>query len=571
MTNLEIARIFSEIADLLEIMGENPFKARAYRKAARVLEHTYLEVEELVREDRLKELPGIGAALAGKIKELVETGQLRYYQELRQKIPPGLREMLQIPGVGAKTTQIVYQHLHLTSLEELEAAARAQRLREIPGLGKKTEAAILRGIESMREHQKRWPLHIAAAIAREIKNYLKKQGGAERVEVAGSYRRGRETVGDLDFVVASEHPSAVIGKFVEASWVQEIIAKGETKATVLTRWGMQVDLLAVKPPLFVSALQHFTGSPAHNIALREKAHERGWKISEYGVFQQEQLCHPESEADFYSLLEMSYIPPELREDQGEIEAAQLGKLPKLVAKKDIKGDLHVHSNWSDGVNNLEELAAAALAQGYQYLAITDHSKSLAVTHGLTEERLFQQRDEIARLNQELKNIHLLAGIEVDILANKELDFDDKILAEMDLVIASVHSGFKQDRETLTERVIAALKNEHVDILGHPTGRLLGRRGPYPLDVSRALEVAAETGTAIEINASPDRLDLKDVYIREGKELGVLFAVNTDAHDVHNLDDMQYGVLTARRGWAEAKDVINTFSFRKLKTWLKKRR
>ncbi|MDH7578408.1 MAG: DNA polymerase/3'-5' exonuclease PolX [Bacillota bacterium] len=570
MTNWEICQIFDEIADLLEIIGENSFKVRAYRRAARVLENTYLEVEQLVQENRLEELPGIGAALAAKIKELTETGRLRYHQELKQKVPPGLREMLLIPGVGAKTVQIIYQHLHLTSLEELEVAARTQRLRELPGIGKKTEAAIVRGLELMRERQKRWPLHVATAIAREIKKYLEREVIAERVEVAGSYRRGRETVGDLDFVVASEHPPAVVKKFVAAPWVREIVAEGEMKATILTQWGIQADLLAVKPSLFISALQHFTGSPAHNISLREGAREQGWKISEYGIFQQEKPYHPESEEDFYKLLGMAFIPPELREDRGEIEAARLGKLPKLVEKKDIKGDLHIHSNWSDGVNTLEELALAAQARGYQYLAITDHSKSLGVTRGLTEERLLQQRDEISRLNRELKDFHVLAGIEVDILSNKELDFDDKILAETDLVIASIHSGFKQDRETLTERVLAALKNEHVDILGHPTGRLLGRRDPYPLDVSRVLEVAAQTGTALEINASPDRLDLKDVYIREGRELGVVFAVNTDAHDLHYLDDMQYGVQTARRGWAEAKDIINTFSFRKLKTWLKKR-
>ncbi|NPV29649.1 MAG: DNA polymerase/3'-5' exonuclease PolX [Firmicutes bacterium] len=570
MTNWEIGQVFDEIADLLEILGENPFKARAYRRAARVLENTYLDVERLVKEDRLEELPGIGSALAAKIKELVETGELRYYKDLKQKVPPGLREMLQIPGVGAKTVQMLYQHLRLASLEELEAAARARRLRELPGIGKKTEEAILRGIESMRERQKRYPLHIATAVAREIKKYLEKQVMVEKVEVAGSYRRGKETVGDLDFVVAADHPSLVVKKFVEAPWVQEVVAEGEMKTTVLTRWGIQADLLAVKPPLFISALQHFTGSPAHNISLRERAREQGWKISEYGIFQGGKPCHPESEEDFYKLLGMSYIPPELREDQGEIEAAQLDKLPRLVEKTDIKGDLHVHSDWSDGVNTLEELALAARARGYQYLAITDHSKSLGVTHGLTEEKLLQQRDAISRLNQELKGFRLLAGIEVDILSNAKLDFDDKILAEMDLVVASIHSGFKQDRESLTERIIAALKNEHVDILGHPTGRLLGRRDPYPLDITRVLEAAAKTGTALEINASPDRLDLKDVYIREGKELGVLFAVNTDAHEISYLDDMQYGVLTARRGWAEAKDIINTFSYQKLKRWLKKR-
>jgi DNA polymerase (family 10) len=570
MTNWEIAQVFEEIADLLEIIGENPYKIRAYRKAARVLENLYLDVQELVAENRLKEIPGIGEALAAKIEELVQSGHLRYHEELKKKVPPGLREMLQIPGVGAKTVQIIYKHLNISSISELEEAARKHQLRELPGIGKKTEEAILQGIATLRQRAKRWNLSFASIFAKEIVNYINKEEKVEEVEVVGSYRRGCETVGDLDVVASSNDPSAVVEKFITAPWVKEVVAKGENKATVVTRWGIQVDLLAVEPQHYPSALLHFTGSAAHNIHLRRLARERGWKVSEYGIWQGESAFYPTSEEEFYQTLGMSYIPPELREDWGEIEAAQAGRIPELIKNEDLRGDLHVHTTWSDGTNTLEELVEAARKRGYQYLAITDHSKSLAVSNGLTEERLLQQREEIEQLNAQLEGFTLLAGTEVDILSNKELDFDDSILAEMDLVIASIHSGFKQDGDILTERIIAAIDNEHVDIIGHPTGRLLGRREPYPLDLPRVLEAAARTKTALEINASPDRLDLKDVYIREGKELGVVFAINTDAHYVHALDDIHYGVKMARRGWLEKKDVLNTLSLEELKKWLKQR-
>jgi len=570
MTNWEVAQIFLEIAELLDILGENPFKSRAYRKAARVLQNTSLEVEQLARDGGLEEIPGIGVALEAKIKELVATGKLRYHEELKKKVPQGLREMLHIPGVGAKTVQLLYKNLHITSLEELVAAAREQRLRQLPGIGEKTEEAILKGIESVRQREKRWPLHFASAVAGEIQRFLEEQQEVIRVTAAGSYRRGQETVGDLDFVAASEDPAMVVQKFTGAPWVQEVKAEDENEVTVLTRWDIQVDLLVVKPPYFISALRYFTGSPEHNVALRQSARNLDCEISEYGITKEGTTFYPETEEEFFEHLGMRYIPPELREGQGEIEAALNGTLPRLVEAEDLKGDLHVHSDWSDGVNTVEELAAAAKRRGYSYLAITDHTRSLSIAHGLDEERLLRQREQIDLMNKDLDGLHVLAGMEVEILPNKDLDFDDRVLSEMDIVIASVHSGFKQDRETLTERIVEAMKNEHIDIIGHPTGRLIGRREPYELDVSRVLEVAAETGTALEINASPDRLDLKDVYIREGKSLGVKFAINTDAHDVNFLDDMRYGLLTARRGWVEAEDVINTWPLPKLKRWLKKK-
>lgn len=568
MTNPEVCEIFQEIAEILEILGENPFKSRAYRNAARVLESANVNVQDLVREGRLEEVPGIGSALAAKIRELVTTGRLAYYEDLKQKAPRDVLEMLKIPGVGAKTVQ-VFMHHNITSLQELEAAARDQHLRELPGIGKKTEEEILHGLAAMQERQKRWLLSVATMAVKEIGGYLAGLDKAARVEAAGSYRRGRETVGDLDFVVASDDAPAVIARFVDAPWVREVVAEGDLKATVITVWGIQADLYVVAPSLFASTWHHFTGSKEHNVALRERARQHGWKISEYGIVKEEETLTPATEEEFFQLIGLSYIPPEMREGWGEIEAAERGELPRLVETGDIRGDLHVHSRASDGANTLEELAEAAMARGYRYLAVTDHSRSLAFTNGLTEERLKEQREEIDRLNRELQNFRLLAGTEVDILSDGRLDFDDRMLSQLDVVVASVHSRFRQDQETLNRRFEAVLKNEHVDIIGHPTGRLIGRRDPYALDVGRVLELAADTGTALEINANPDRLDLNDAYVRQGIDLGVRFAIDTDAHHVNSLDDMRYGMLTARRGWAQRQDVINTLPLDELEKWLQR--
>ncbi len=567
MTNWEICTIFNEIAELLEILGENPFKARAYRNAARILESASFDLRELVKDGRIQEIPGIGEALSAKIVELVTTGRLNYYEGLKQKVPPDVLQMLKISGVGAKTVQL-FLHNQITSLAELEAAAREGRLQALPGIGKKTESEILHGLAAMQEREKRWLLNVASMAVKEIGSYLAGLDQIERVEAAGSYRRGRETVGDLDFVVASGDPPAVIGRFAAAPWVREVVAEGDRKATIITVWGLQVDIYVVPPHLFTSTWHHFTGSKEHNVALRERARQHGWKISEYGIVKEEDTLYPASEEEFFRMLGLSYIPPELREDRGEIQAAELGELPRLVEAGDIRGDLHVHSKASDGANSLEELAQAAMARGYQYLAVTDHSRSLAFTGGLTEDRLLGQREEIDRLNGEFQGFRLLAGSEVEILPDGRLDFDDRVLSQLDLVVASVHSGFRQSQEALNERFETVLKNEHVDIIGHPTGRLIGRRDPYALDVGRLLELAATTGTALEINASPDRLDLGDNYVHQGRKLGVKFAINTDAHQTRYLDDLQYGVLTARRGWAQKQEIINTRPLDELQKWLK---
>ncbi|AFV11554.1 DNA polymerase/3'-5' exonuclease PolX [Thermacetogenium phaeum DSM 12270] len=566
MNKWEIAQIFYEIADLLDILGENPFKARAYRKAAHILESTLLDIAELSTEGRLQEVPGIGDALAKKIKELVETGRLNYYEELKERIPPSTRQLLMIPGVGVKTARLLFRELNITSLEELEEAAREQRLQGLPGIGEKTKEAILQGLKELVGERPKWLLNFAFAAAGEVASFLNGIPGVVEVSAAGSLRRGREMVEALDFVASGTDPEDVALAFIRAPFVQEVVA-GKAPTAVTTKWGIQANLLAVRPEQFASALQYLTGSRAHNKCLQGIARKRGWKLDKYGVDLGKRIVTPKSEEDLYQLLEMPYIPPELREGQGEIEAALAGNLPVLVDIGDIKGDLHVHSNWSDGANSIEEIALAARERGYSYLAITDHSRSLRVARGLDEEKLRQQRLEIESVNRMFDDFQLLAGIEVDILPDGSLDFDDDILEEMDVVIASIHSGFKQDRDTLTSRIITAIRNEHVDIIGHPSGRLLGRRGPYQIDMERVLDAAAETGTALEINASPDRLDLNDRYIRLGKERGVRFSINTDAHGRHCLADMRYGVLTARRGWAEKEDIINTMPLSELRKWL----
>ncbi|MEG3068621.1 MAG: DNA polymerase/3'-5' exonuclease PolX [Syntrophaceticus schinkii] len=571
MNNWEIAKLFDEIADLLDILGENPYKARAYRRAAHKLGNAYLDVEELADEGRLQEIPGIGSALEKKIEEYVKTGELKYLTQLRKKAPTSLRQLLLIPGIGVKTIQIIYQQLGITNLQDLEAAARKRLLQELPGIGVKTEQAIISGLEAHVLRRRRLLLHHAFAFAGEIESHLKDTlPGLANLQIAGSLRRGKETVGDLDFVAAADNPAPLVDAFKTAPFVNEVVAAGEVKATIMTKWGFQADLLVVQPEFFASALQHLTGSKEHNIILRGIARKQGLKISEHGIHCDGQVAAPVTEEELYRRLGMDYIPPELREGRGEIEAAQNGVLPELLNVDHIKGDLHVHSEWSDGINTLEELAQSAQERGYRYLAVTDHSRSLRIARGLTEERVREQQEEIRRLNQGFTDFRLLAGIEVEILPDGSLDFEDELLAEMDIVIASVHSGFKQDRKTITRRVLSALQNEHVDIIGHPTGRLLGRRDPYDIDVDLLLRIAAETGTALEINASPDRLDLHDEYIHQGIEIGVRFAVNTDAHDVYYLDDIQYGVLQARRGWAERSDIINTLPLSELFDWLYRR-
>lgn len=570
MKNLELAWILAEIGDLLELQGENPFKVRAYRRAARAIELLPEDIEAVWRRGELGRIEGIGKALEEKIDEWLSTGVMTYYEELRRQLPPGLRELTRVPGVGPKLAQRLYQELGIRNLDELEAACREQRLRHVKGLGARWEENILRGIERLRRQMERFPLGLALPVAQQLVRALAEFPSVQRVAIAGSLRRGRETVGDVDIVASSADPASVMDEFVRTPGVEQVLARGDTKASIVLKMGLQVDLRVVRDDQFAAALHHFTGSKEHNVALRELAQAKGLKISEYGIVRVDEgePLAVATEADVFAAVGLPCIPPELREDGSEIAAAREGRLPALITLGDIKGDLHVHSEWSDGLHSIEAMALAARERGYEYIAITDHSPSLSVARGLDPSRLEEQLEEIARLNRRLDGIRILTGCEVDILRDGSLDLPDEILARLDVVVASVHSAMNLDEAEMTERIVAAMRNPHVDIIGHPTGRILGRREPYAVDMERIIAVAAETGTCLEINASPDRMDLKDVHARWARERGVMIVINTDAHSTDGLDQMAYGVTVARRAWLGKADVLNCLSWPELKARLK---
>lgn len=556
ISNAQIAQIFYRIAELLDIKGENPFKVRAYEKAALVVESLSEPIEKVYREGRLKEIPGIGKSIAEKIGELIETGRLSYLEELEASIPAGVVELLKIPEVGPKTAWLVYNQLGIKSIEEMEQAAREGKLRQLPGLGPKTEENILKGIERLRRFGERVPLGIALPFARQVVEWLKERAPIDKIEPAGSVRRMKETIGDIDILVTSTQPLEVMDAFVSLPVVREVIAKGETKTSVITEMGIQMDVRVVEPDCFGAALQYFTGSKEHNIHLRKIAQDMGLKISEYGVFRGDEKIAGRTEEEVYGALNLPWIPPELREDRGEIEAAAEGKLPKLVEIKDIRGDLHIHTKHSDGNFTIKEMALAAREMGYEYIGIADHTKGLGVAAGQDEEEILKEKEEIEKLNEELEGIRVLAGVEVNIRMDGTLDIDEEVLEQLDFVIASVHSAFKQPKEVMTERICKAMEREVVDILGHPTGRLIGKRDAYEVDGEILIDEAVRTGTILEINAFPDRMDLPDILCRAGKGKGVKFAINTDAHSIDQLNLIEYGVSTARRGWLEKEDIVN---------------
>lgn len=573
MKNLQLAALLTETADLLELLGENPFRIRAFRRAARSIELLPESVETIWRDGRLTQVEGVGKGIAADIEAWLSSGEIPYLEELKQKVPRGLLEITRVPGVGPKTAVLLHNELSISSLDELEEACRTGRVRHIKGLGPKTEANILRGIERLRHHSERVPIGIALPVGRLIVAALEALPAVKRAALTGSLRRGRDTIGDIDVIASSTRPAEVTGAFVGLPGVKQVLAHGEEKASIVLTQGLQVDLLVVRDDQFAAALHHFTGSKEHNIALRELARSKRLRVSEHGIVDEDadQVLPTDSEADVFAAVGLPFIPPELREDGSEIAAARNGSLPRLIEGADVRGDLHVHSTWSDGHHTIMEMAEAARARGYEYIAMTDHSKSLGVAGGLTPEQLLEQIEEIRRLNDTWDDFRILTGAEVDILADGSLDFDDDLLSRLDIVVASVHSAMGQDERTMTERIIKAMQNPYVDIIGHPTGRVLGRRDPYAVDMERLIEAAARTGTCLEINASPERLDLKDVHARQAKDAGVLLSVNTDAHRIEGLEQMAYGITVARRAWLEADHVINCLPLTELLRTLKRSR
>lgn len=568
MTNQDIAKIFYNIAEILEIQGENPFKIRAYIKAAQTVESYTKELSEIKDTEELKDLPGIGEKIALKIKELVETGKLEMYEKLKKSEFAPLVELLEVPGMGPKHVRLVYDKLGVKTIDQLEKAARKGKLRDLPGLGEKTEQNILKGIEQERRHKERYPLGEILPKAESILSQLKKVKEVKDISLAGSLRRMKETIADVDILVSSTKPKVISDAFVKLPEVQNVLSKGATKSSIVTKDGIQMDLRVVKPESYGSAQHYFTGSKAHNIRIRSLGVDRGLKVNEYGVFKGKKSIAGKTEEEVFKSVGLPYIPPEMREDWGEIEAAQKKKLPHLIELKDIKGDLHIHSNWTDGRSTIEEMALASQKFGYQYIALCDHSPTIGITNGLTPERIKKRKKEIDEVNRKLKGIKVLNGIEVDIRSNGKMDFEDDILKELELVVGAVHTKFSQPKEEMTKRIIQAIENPYVHVIAHPTGRLLGKRDPYEVEMDKLLDAAKANGKIMELNAYPDRLDLNDLHCRKAKEKRVKIAISTDSHWTEHLHWIRYGIATAKRGWLEPEDVINTLPLEKLLKILK---
>ena len=567
--NEEIAHAFDEIADLLEIEEANPFRVRAYRNAARSLRGLGQEITELVANgEDLTRLPGIGKDLAAKIQEMIETGKVRTLNELHKEVPAGVEDLLQIPGLGPKRVKALYHSLGIKSVKQLEQALRAGRVRSLSGFGVGIERNILTVIEAHRETEKRFLRANVVPYAEALVTYLKRTRGVKDVVMAGSYRRGRETVGDLDILVTTSGKTATMERFVGYDEVEEVVSKGTTRATVILRNGLQVDLRVVAQQSFGAALYYFTGSKAHNIQVRRIGQQRGLKINEYGVFRGKQRIAGKTEASVLKSVGLPYIPPELRQGRGEIEAAYEKRLPKLVQRADLQGDLHCHTVATDGHAGIREMALAARQHGLKYLAITDHSQHLTIAHGLDSSRLLKQIDEIDRLNDELSGITLLKGIEVDILADGSLDLPDQVLSRLDLVIGAVHNQFHLTRDKQTERILRAMDRPCFTLLAHPSGRLLQKREAYDVDMARIIEQARARGCFLELNSQPQRLDLDEYYCRMAHDEGVMVSINSDAHAEQNFDFLQYGINQARRGWLEKADVLNTLPLRELRARLR---
>jgi len=569
--NSDIADKLNQTADLLEIQGDNPFRIRAYRNAARTVLSLSQPVAELIDQDGdLTRYPGIGKDLGGKIRQLVQTGRLDVLAELEKQIPGELSQLMDIAGLGAKRVARIFHELQISNLDQLKAAAMSGRLRDLEGFGEKTEQKLLEDIARLQqEKNQRTPLAVAEEIAHALVEHLKTGRGIKQIDVAGSYRRRKETVKDLDILVTCKSGSNVMDRFTQYEDVQKIVSQGTTRSTVLLRSDFQVDLRVVPQVCYGAALNYFTGSKEHNIAIRKMAVQRKFKLNEYGIFEGDTRIGGKTEAEVYRALDLPYIEPELREDRGEIQAAQAGGLPHLIERKHIRGDLHAHTKYTDGRHSIEEMARAARDLGYEYLAITDHSQHVTVAGGLKPRDVKKQLKEIDRVNETLEGITLLKGTEVDILEDGRLDLPDALLGELDLRVCSVHYKFNLSQQKQTERIIRAMDNPHFNILAHPSGRLINERDPYDVDMERIIKAARERGCLLELNAHPDRLDLNDIYCKLAKDVGAKVVISTDAHQLGHLHYMRFGIGQARRGWLEPQDVANTRTLKQLRKILQR--
>ena len=568
MKNREVASIFQKMADILEFKDDNPFKINSYRKSARTLNDLTTDIEEIARSGNLQKIPGIGKGTAEKIVEYLETGKISKFEQIRKGISEELISLLGIPSLGPKTVALLHREMKINSLEDLKKAIADESVTHLPGMGKKKVENILRGIQLYTLSKERMPLGEALNTAREAIEQLKKSTHIARIEAAGSLRRGKETIGDIDILATGKKGGEIINTFVNLPIANDILAQGDTKGSIITATGIQLDLRVVGKDSFGAALQYFTGSKSHNVHLREVAKREHLKINEYGVFSGVKKIGGAREKDIYTTLHMDWVPPELREDRGEIEAALNHTLPSLLKPSDIKGDLHVHSNYSDGAHPLEEIALKAKELGYQYIAITDHSQSLKIAKGLSQGRLKEEIAEVKKINRKLSGVRIFVGTEVDIKNDGTLDYPDTLLKQLDLVIGAIHTGFKQSREQITKRITTAMKNPYLHIIAHPTGRLLGEREPYEVDIDQVIETAVRTGTALEINAYTERLDLDDINCIKAKQKGVLLTIGTDAHHLDQMWMMELGVMVARRGWLEPRNILNTFTAEELIKWTK---
>lgn len=580
LTNKDIAQIFENIADILEIQGESRFKFLSYRRAAETISELQRDLQAYADEGTLKELPGVGKAIADKITELLETGQLDYYEKRKAEVPLSVLDIKRINGVGPKKAKLFWDELDITSIEQLKTAAEAGKLRELSGMGAKSEQKILDGIEALKRRSERTPIGEAKPAAERILAQLLELPDAQEGVIAGSIRRGRPTIGDVDILIASDNAAPIMDAFVAMDGIARVLGHGPTKSSIELQSGLQVDVRVLPKQRWGTALQYFSGSQQHNIRVREIAKEHGYSLNEDALrpiddegnlLDEGEYVYCDTEAAVYEKIGLQWVPPELREDAGEIEFAKKGDLPTLITLNDMRGDLHMHSTHSDGKRSIREMAEAALERGLEYIVITDHSISSFQAGGLSADELLTQQAEVREVNEAMGDaLHVLHGVEMDIKADGSLDYDDEVLVQLDFVVASLHISLQQDRDKITQRLLNAINNPHVDCIGHLTGQLIGRRDPAKVDIDAVLDAAEATGTLLEINANPARLDMNAQYVRMAIQRGILIAINTDAHSIPNLDLMDYGVMTARRGWAQAEHVINTWPYERFAEWLSQR-